>query len=191
MPRRLRVSSGGYAYHVLNRAVGRMSQTKVESLHWPLSDADKKEAERTCRAWLAAMSSPPAEPAVWAVDKTVSLPSGATDQLVLPGCGVIQEMRVSVESATPEVLRGLRMQFLWDGAAYPSVDVPLGYFFGHADTGHNMQAVSEGALVPENTADSRKVTSHGFCEKLLLRQGAESVMKVAWRDGSRKTKFVG
>ena len=37
----------------------------------------------------------------------------------------------------------------------------------------------------------RPVTGHGFCEKMVLRQGVESVMKVAWRDGSRKTKFVG
>ena len=35
------------------------------------------------------------------------------------------------------------------------------------------------------------VTGHGFCEKVLLRQGVESVMKVAWRDGSRKTKCGG
>jgi len=35
------------------------------------------------------------------------------------------------------------------------------------------------------------VTGHGFSGKMVLRQGLESVMKVAWRDGSRKTKFVG
>ena len=37
----------------------------------------------------------------------------------------------------------------------------------------------------------KTVTGHGFCEKMVLRQGVESVMKVAWRDGSQKTKFVG
>ncbi len=36
-----------------------------------------------------------------------------------------------------------------------------------------------------------QVTGHGFCEKMVLRQGVESGMKVAWRDGLRKRKFVG
>lgn len=149
------------------------SETKVESLHWPLRDGDKKEAELTCQAWNAATSSAPAEPAAWTVDKTVSLASHATEQVVLEGCGVIRELRVSVEPATPEVLRGLRMQFLWDGAAYPSVDVPLGYFFGHADTGHNMEATSCGAFVPENTANPQKYTSN-FSSLLLGVTGTEA-----------------
>jgi hypothetical protein len=142
------------------------SQTKVESLHWPLPETDKKEAERTCQAWLAAMSSPPAEPAAWTVDKTVGLEGGAADQIALAGCGVIREMRVAVEPATPEVLRGLRMQFFWDGAQYPSVDAPLGYFFGHADSGHNKQARSGGAWVPENATDMHKYSTN-FSSLLL------------------------
>jgi hypothetical protein len=134
--------------------------TKVESLRWPLSDADQAEAGKTCRAWLAAMSRPPAEPAVWSVDQTVSLSPDATDMIVLPDCGVIREVRVVTEPATPEVLRGLRMQFLWDGAAGPSVDVPLGYFFGHGDSGHNLEAVSPGVLVPENQQNPMQYTSN-------------------------------
>ena len=56
-------------------------------------------------------------------------------------------MRISVEPATPEVLRGTRMQITWDGAAKPSVDVPIGHFFGHAYSGHGRWFTSKAAVL--------------------------------------------
>ena len=37
-------------------------ETKVKSLQWPLSDAERQEVERTCQAWLKAESTPPEPP---------------------------------------------------------------------------------------------------------------------------------
>jgi hypothetical protein len=50
------------------------------------------------------------------------------------------------------VLRGLRMQIAWDGAKEPSVDVPVGYFFGHAYTGHGKRATSDAAVLGRRPA---------------------------------------
>ena len=40
-----------------------------------------------------------------------------------------------MEPSTPEVLGALRMRAFWDGRKAASVDVPVGYFFGHGDYG--------------------------------------------------------
>ena len=53
-------------------------------------------------------------------------------QFAWTGCGVIRQMRVTVEPSTPEALLGLRLQIAFDRAELPSVDVPVGYFFGNA-----------------------------------------------------------
>ena len=42
-------------------------------------------------------------------------------------------MRIAVEPRSPEVLRAIRLRITWDDCGKPSVDVPLGYFFGHGD----------------------------------------------------------
>ena len=65
----------------------------------------------------------------------------------LSDAGVIRQMRISTEPATPEVLRGTRMQIRWDGAAKPSVDVPIGHFFGHAYSGHGRWFTSKAAVL--------------------------------------------
>jgi hypothetical protein len=107
--------------------------TSVLSLRWPLDDAERRELEAVCKTWLRAETTPPAPPAPWSVDQTFALAPRETKKLRLEGCGVLREMRVSVTPNTPEVLRGIRLRLSWDGAGSPSVDVPLGYFFGNAD----------------------------------------------------------
>lgn len=44
--------------------------------------------------------------------------------------GTIRRMWFTFENRSAEVLRGLRLQMFWDGAARPAVDVPFGDFFG-------------------------------------------------------------
>jgi len=120
---------------------------KVKSLVWPLGEVEKKEVGITARAWLEAESRPPAEPAQWTVDKTTALEPGKSVDVDLCGAGVIRQMRIRVEPATPEVLRGTRMQIRWDQAARPSVDVPVGHFFGHAYGGHGRWFTSKAAVL--------------------------------------------
>ena len=110
-------------------------QTKVESLHWPLTDSENKELQAVRHEWLNAEANAPAPPSKWSIEKRVQIKPGKTSGIKLKGTDIIREMRISVKPNTPEVLRGVRMRIYWDGADWPSVDVPLGYFFGNADYG--------------------------------------------------------
>jgi len=104
----------------------------VRSLNWPLDERVQKEVQATREAWLEAESNPPAEPDAWTVDKEFRLEPGQSVAVDLAGTGVVRQWRCTVIPPTPEVLRNLRVRIAWDGAAVHSVDVPLGYFFGHA-----------------------------------------------------------
>lgn len=43
--------------------------------------------------------------------------------------GIIQRMWFTIQNRDPQMLRSLRFQIFWDGAAKPAVDVPFGDFF--------------------------------------------------------------
>jgi hypothetical protein len=64
-------------------------------------------------------------------------------------------MRIRVEPATPDVLIGLWMRITWDGASQPSVDVPVGYFFGHAHGGHAKRLTSPAAVLGRRPLEGR------------------------------------
>lgn len=46
------------------------------------------------------------------------------------GAGEIRRMWFTVNERDPEMLRSLRLEMFWDGAAQPAVSVPFGDFFG-------------------------------------------------------------
>jgi hypothetical protein len=46
--------------------------------------------------------------------------------------GMVRRIWMTLSDRSPAMLRALRLQITWDGAATPAVDVPLGDFFGHA-----------------------------------------------------------
>ena len=123
------------AYTTYPKAKAGEKGIQVKSLTWPLSETEKAELARVRLAWLEAESREPATPAKWSVARSVSIPQGKSEEIVLKGCGVIRQMRFGMWPPTPELLRGVRLQISWDGAKQPSVDVPLGYFFGNADHG--------------------------------------------------------
>lgn len=116
------------------------TSTAVRSLRWPPNADEQEEIEAVRQAWLAAESAPPAPPAAWSVDRDLRIAPGKTEQLSFEGRGVIREMRLAVEPANPETLRSLRLRMAWDGSSFDSVDVPVGYFFGHAGQGHQAAA---------------------------------------------------
>ena len=101
-----------------------------------MSQAETEELSRVREAWLVAESRPPAEPAQWAVSRELDVDRDKAEEVTLEGCAVVRQMRVAVWPPTPELLRGIRLQIRWDGAKEPSVDAPLGYFFGNADYGY-------------------------------------------------------
>jgi hypothetical protein len=68
---------------------------------------------------------------------------GATYVLAdVKGAGTIDRMWITIDDRSPEVLRGLKLEMYWDGAATPAVSVPLGDFFLHG----------AGEMVPMETA---------------------------------------
>ncbi|MCP4376275.1 MAG: DUF2961 domain-containing protein [bacterium] len=123
-------------------------QVKVKTLEYPLSKALKLEQDAVVRTWLKAESSPPAAPKKWSVDRTVVVGAGKSEEIRLDGTGVIRQLRLAVDDSSPESLKALRLEMYWDGSKAPSVDVPVGYFFGHANTGHNTIHKSPGVMPP-------------------------------------------
>lgn len=47
------------------------------------------------------------------------------------GSGMVRRIWITIPERTPRMLRGLRLEMYWDGAATPAVSAPLGDFFGH------------------------------------------------------------
>jgi hypothetical protein len=106
--------------------------TEVESLNWPLKPGEREEVAAVCREWIAAEDQAPPEPK-WTSEHTLDLPASGMREIRLQGAGIIRELGIGSEPATPEALRKLRMRMTWDKSGNPSVDVPVGYYFGHAD----------------------------------------------------------
>ncbi len=150
--------------------------TPVRSLAWPPDEEAKTEIRKTCDAWLAAESKPPEPPAKWSIEKGGDLAPGKQIELPLDSCGVIRELRLAVQPATPEILRGLRMQVCFDGNTLPSVDVPAGHFFGHAYSGHKARFSSLLVGVTDNEAYARFPMP--FAKGAVLRFKNRSATKV-------------
>ncbi len=147
--------------------------TEVKSLTWPPSESERAEIEKTCRAWLEAESAPPAFLGKPSVDRKWSLKAGETRKIRLDGCGVIRRMRVLVDPPTPEALLGLRLRILYDGAAWPSVDVPAGYFFGNA-YGQGGRAMTSVAAVVGRRPTKRAAYRTDFSSLLMGSSGDEA-----------------
>jgi hypothetical protein len=147
---------------------------KVTSLVWPFSDTETTQVAATAQAWLEAESQPPAEPAIWTVDQTDTVEAGKAINIDLPGIGVIRQMRVGIEPATPEVLRGTRMQIRWDQAAEPSVDVPIGHYFGHAYCGHGRWFTSKAAVLGRSPLKDSPYADYTSAFNSLLLGGTET-----------------
>jgi hypothetical protein len=147
--------------------------TKVKTLQWPPSADQRREIERTCQAWLKAEQTPPDPPSPPAVDKSFTLPSGQTEAIPVAGCGVIRQLRLSVEPPMAEVLSGLRLQVAFDGAEWPSVDVPVGQFFGNAYAEGGRELASPAAVLGRRPGGSAKYRTD-FCSLLLGAKGSEA-----------------
>jgi hypothetical protein len=60
-----------------------------------------------------------------------TIPAGKSLTLAaIDGPGVIDRMWITTVDRSPEMLRALRLDIYWDGAAKPAVSAPIGDFFG-------------------------------------------------------------
>lgn len=50
----------------------------------------------------------------------------------IEGCGVIRHIWITIPDRSPQALRNMILRMYWDGHSVPSVEVPLGDFFGVA-----------------------------------------------------------
>lgn len=124
---------------------------QVESLKWPLSSRQQEELQRTCQVWLGSEERLPARPEAQTRQGLHTLTSGGQVQEILSGAGLIQELRVKLSPDTPEALYRTRLRIYWDGAESPSVDVPVGRFWGNTHYGYGKDMTSRFAVERYNT----------------------------------------
>ena len=148
--------------------------TPVRSLVWPPGPAGRAEIEKTCRAWLEAEAAPPEFPARPAVDESRDLGPGESDEIRVDGCGVVRQIRLRVEPPTAETLRGLRLRIFFDGAPWPSVDAPVGDFFGTAFGEGGKEAVSPAAVLGRRPPAGPSAYSSNFSSLLVGASGSEA-----------------
>jgi hypothetical protein len=155
-------------------------ETPVASLSWPLSPDARAELDQVCQDWRRVQSAPPPRPHSWTLRRARALALGQTVAIRRPGAGVVRELRIAVEPATPEVLRSVRLIMTWDGGREPAVDVPVGYFFGYADSGHSRGAQFSTLLlgVTSDEAYSRFPMPYGEGAMLALRNDSPLPVRV-------------
>lgn len=113
--------------------------TPVKSFALPLTGAEKEKMAATGAFLIEAEQDQFLRPDQWG--KTVRFEPGKKkkNELTLKGEGTIESFRVNLNPNTPEALKAVRLRVYWDGHATPSVDLPLGYFFGNADYASALQ----------------------------------------------------
>jgi hypothetical protein len=119
---------------------------RVESLTWPLSSAQKEELKLTCQTWLDAEKRSPDPVVPWNHNLKRSIAPGRQMEQVLSGAGVIEALRIKLTPDTPESLYRTRLRIYWDGAENPSVDVPVGRFWGNTPYAYGMDMTSPFAV---------------------------------------------
>jgi len=98
-----------------------------------------------------------------------TIPAGKSLVLAdVTGAGIIDRIWMTVDDRSPAMLRSLRLDIYWDGAATPAVSVPLGDFFG----------AGAGTLVPMDTALVASPEGRSFLSYIPMpfRSGARVVV---------------
>jgi len=103
---------------------------KVPSFALPLAEEDRDVLSEVCAAWERSGADPQPMP-VREMETALALEGGAEGTLFsLDGPAVIRSFRAQIQGADPHSIREVLLRFFWDGEATPSVEAPLGDFFG-------------------------------------------------------------
>lgn len=124
--------------------------TPVQTLSWPLNDAEQAELKTVCQHWLDAEITPPVPPKDHWTKAKLPVGPGRSESLKLEGAGVIRELRLDIPQAPPSALDKIRLKIRWDGANEPSVDAPIGSFFGATAAASRSEARFNSMLVSVN-----------------------------------------
>ena len=121
-----------------------------------------------------------------------TIPAGGSMVLAdIRGGGVIDRLWITTEDRSPEMLRGLRLDIYWDGAAKPAVSVPLGDFFG---AGAGGLVAMETALV--SSPEGRSYVSYipmpfrRQARLVVTNEGAKQLNLIFWDINFRRAKVT-
>lgn len=109
--------------------------TPVRSFSLPLTPEEKIQMKKTGDHWINSEKNHFGAPDTWERSTTLTVAGRKEAAYSLDGAGVIRALKISVLPNTPDALKEIRFRIYWNGMPFPSVDVPLGYFFGNADYG--------------------------------------------------------
>lgn len=114
---------------------------QIDSFKLPLSDADRKAVVHTAKRWAAG---PDVDAAIKPELLTIQ-PGGAKTVIELTGPGVIERLYAKLKPTEKWGTRKVLIQAYWDGQEKPSINCPIGDFFGEPkDVPYRSYAMSIG-----------------------------------------------
>lgn len=163
----------------------------VRPFSLPLNETDRQHLRRIRAQWLAAGMDPKSHaqwPGTLSAEQSVALPAGNTaPSWSAEGPGLVSALQIEMTDALRANLRNIRLRCYWDGAATPSVDVPLDVFF---TTGHGW-TVSRGLLAGMSPDEAYSYFPMPFADgarvEIVNKSDADMEniqVHVAWREDS-------
>ena len=67
----------------------------------------------------------------------------------LSGSAIVRQLSIRMDGATDTQLEQVRLRVWWDGDTEPSIDVPVGWFFGAGDDREPYQSLPMGTDSPD------------------------------------------
>jgi hypothetical protein len=107
--------------------------TKVKSFHLPLTAAERAALDKVREKWTNCGVDPQPAGDAKTIKKSVSVAAGKEAVLAeLTGPATIRQFRAKLDNEKARLNRAVLLRFYWDGSSQPSVDAPLGEFFGES-----------------------------------------------------------
>ena len=172
----------------------------VKSLSYPFNKTELAAMDAVARKWLQTESTSPMPRVGWTVDQVIALNPGQVQEISLEGPAVIEEFQAGVlherggRSNDKALRKQVRLQFVWDDALAPSVDLPLGHLFGNADLdwGQTTRSLLLGVFGGQEATDGFVRFPMPFAKRAVLRLHSEASkpLKVLVRMASRKLEAM-
>lgn len=106
--------------------------TKVKTYEPELSEAEAAALQEVIAKWKAAGEEPSPAPDEEVIKGSAKIPAGGRlDLASIDGPAMIHRLRIKLKVKNDDVLRAALLRAYWDGYVRPSVDAPIGDFFGN------------------------------------------------------------